>query len=50
LFFLSGGLNQKNIKQAEDQNTYGLDINSGVEKEPGKKDKVKIEQLFGELS
>ena len=43
---LAGGLNPKNLKEALKIGTIGLDLNSGVEKEPGIKDKEKIEEAF----
>lgn len=46
---LAGGLNIKNIKQAQSLNTFALDINSGVEDKPGDKSADKIEALFLEL-
>ncbi len=48
---LAGGLNPKNIKEAiKKVKPYGLDINSGVELSPGKKDEKLIETLFKGLS
>jgi len=46
---LAGGLNIYNIRKAQSLNTFALDINSGVEDEPGKKSVEKIEALFLEL-
>lgn len=43
---LAGGLNPKNLKEALKIGTIGLDLNSGVEKEPGIKDKEKLEEAF----
>lgn len=44
---LSGGLNPKNIlKAVKYVNPYGVDISSGIEKEPGKKDADKMKLLF----
>jgi phosphoribosylanthranilate isomerase len=45
-YFLSGGLNEKNITnigQLERTNLHALDLNSGVEAEPGVKDISKVE-------
>ena len=39
---LAGGLNASNIKEIKDLNFFGLDVSSGVEKKPGKKDKNKM--------
>lgn len=48
--FLAGGLNPKNIKSAIQQvNPYGIDVNSGIEKNPGKKDKKKLQDLIDNL-
>jgi len=45
--FLAGGLKPENIKSAiETVNPYAVDISSGVEKEPGKKDPEKLKTLF----
>jgi len=45
---LSGGLNPDNITGAiETVQPSGIDVNSGVESEPGKKDKQKLKKLFG---
>lgn len=44
---LAGGLNENNIMEAiRTVQPYAVDINSGVEAEPGKKDKEKIRKLF----
>jgi phosphoribosylanthranilate isomerase len=47
---LAGGLNPGNIRDAiRKVQPYGIDIGSGVESEPGKKDKRKLQQLFAEV-
>lgn len=47
---LAGGLNPENVQQAAETATpYALDISSGVEAEPGKKDHAKLRQLFENL-
>jgi phosphoribosylanthranilate isomerase len=44
---LAGGLNPENIIDAiQKVQPYALDVNSGVESSPGKKDKNKLEKLF----
>ena len=44
--FLAGGVNPQNAAQAIETGVYGIDICSGVEKEPGKKDHEKMRLLF----
>lgn len=47
---LAGGLNPENIAEAAASvNPYALDISSGVEASPGKKDKAKLRRLFEQL-
>lgn len=47
---LSGGLNQSNVFTAiKKVSPAALDINSGVETEPGKKDHQEIQKLFEQL-
>jgi len=41
-FFLAGGVNLDNIKEAVKLNPYGIDLSSGVENEKGEKDRGKI--------
>ena len=44
---LSGGLNEENITKAlQTVAPAALDINSGVESEPGKKDHAKLTRIF----
>ncbi len=44
--FLAGGINPDNAVHAVETGVYGIDICSGVEKEPGKKDHEKMKLLF----
>jgi len=44
--FLAGGVKPENAAQAIETGVYGIDICSGVEKEPGKKDHEKMRLLF----
>ncbi|WP_068714018.1 bifunctional indole-3-glycerol-phosphate synthase TrpC/phosphoribosylanthranilate isomerase TrpF [Vibrio tritonius] len=46
---LAGGLNPDNVAQAHQLGCIGLDFNSGVELEPGIKDRNKITQVFEAL-
>ena len=49
-WFLSGGVNTKNIQQiAEDINPFGIDLSSGVEKELGIKDNHIINNFIEKL-
>jgi phosphoribosylanthranilate isomerase len=47
--FLAGGITSDNIEQALAQNTYGIDICSGVEKTPGIKDPEKLKTIFEKI-
>jgi len=44
--FLAGGINPDNARAAIELGVYGIDICSGVESEPGKKDHEKMKKLF----
>ncbi|MHC5060222.1 MAG: phosphoribosylanthranilate isomerase [Planctomycetota bacterium] len=44
--FLAGGIGPANAASAVETGVYGIDICSGVEKEPGKKDHEKMKRLF----
>ncbi|MCP4396605.1 MAG: phosphoribosylanthranilate isomerase, partial [bacterium] len=47
---LAGGLTPENIRDAvESVRPYALDVSSGVEAQPGRKDRVKLRQLFENL-
>jgi phosphoribosylanthranilate isomerase len=47
--FLAGGINPRNVLDALKTDVYGLDICSGIESESGKKDHIKMEQLFNNI-
>ncbi len=44
--FLAGGINPDNAVKAIQLGVYGIDICSGIESEPGKKDHKKMAKLF----
>ncbi|HAS61598.1 MAG TPA: bifunctional indole-3-glycerol-phosphate synthase TrpC/phosphoribosylanthranilate isomerase TrpF [Vibrio sp.] len=46
---LAGGLSADNAQQAGQLGCLGLDLNSGVESAPGKKDLVKLQQAFAAI-
>jgi len=51
-FFLSGGIDLENIEeviQLKDLNLYAVDINSGVEHSPARKDKEKVSTIINKL-
>lgn len=47
--FLAGGINPYNARAAAELGVYGLDVCSGIESEPGKKDHTKMRKLFESL-
>jgi len=47
--FLAGGINPDNVSDALGTDVYGLDICSGIESKPGKKDPLKMKQLFDNI-
>ncbi|MFC1764195.1 bifunctional indole-3-glycerol phosphate synthase/phosphoribosylanthranilate isomerase, partial [Planctomycetota bacterium] len=47
--FLAGGLNPDNAAAAVELGVYGIDLCSGVESEPGRKDHDKMKQLFDNI-
>ena len=47
--FLAGGINPDNAVAAVELGVYGIDVCSGVESEPGKKDRDKMKQLFDNI-
>jgi indole-3-glycerol phosphate synthase/phosphoribosylanthranilate isomerase len=46
---LAGGIGPDNARRASEFGYFSLDVNSGVESSPGKKDHHKIENLFKSL-
>lgn len=47
--FLAGGVNPENAVGAVELGVYGIDVCSGVELEPGKKDHEKMKRLFDNI-
>ena len=47
--FLAGGINPSNAVAALELGVYGIDVCSGVEAEPGKKDHQKMKALFDSI-
>ncbi|OHB52541.1 MAG: hypothetical protein A2Y12_08945 [Planctomycetes bacterium GWF2_42_9] len=47
--FLAGGITPENIAEAIGQGFYGIDICSGIESSPGKKDHTKMASLFNKI-
>jgi phosphoribosylanthranilate isomerase len=47
--FLAGGINPDNALAAVELGVYGIDVCSGVEAKPGKKDHKKMQQLFDNI-
>lgn len=47
--FLAGGINPDNAVRAVKLGVYGIDVCSGVEAEPGKKDHNKLKKLFDNI-
>jgi indole-3-glycerol phosphate synthase/phosphoribosylanthranilate isomerase len=46
---LAGGLNPSNAAEADDLGVWALDVNSGVEQTPGRKDPKLLEEFFAAL-
>ena len=44
--FLAGGINPHNAAEAVELGVYGIDVCSGIEAQPGKKDHKKMKELF----
>jgi phosphoribosylanthranilate isomerase len=47
--FLAGGINPDNAAAAVELGVYGIDVCSGIEAEPGKKDHKKMQKLFDNI-
>ena len=47
--FLAGGINPDNVVRAVELGVYGIDVCSGIEEKPGKKDHKKMRQLFDNI-
>ena len=47
--FLAGGINPDNAAEAIKLGVYGIDVCSGIESEPGKKDHKKMKKLFDNI-
>lgn len=47
--FLAGGINAENATKAVELGVYGIDVCSGVESKPGKKDHAKMRKLFDKI-
>jgi phosphoribosylanthranilate isomerase len=48
--FLAGGINPDNVVAAVELGVYGIDVCSGIEISPGKKDHKKMKLLFDNIS
>ncbi len=47
--FLAGGINPDNAAEAVKLGVYGIDVCSGIESEPGRKDQKKMKELFDNI-
>lgn len=47
--FLAGGINPDNVVAAAELGVYGIDVCSGIESSPGKKDHKKMKKLFDNI-
>lgn len=47
--FLAGGIDPDNVADAVRLGVYGIDVCSGIESEPGKKDHAKMKKLFDNI-
>jgi phosphoribosylanthranilate isomerase len=48
--FLAGGINPDNVRKAIELGVYGIDVCSGIESSPGKKDRAKMKKLFDNIN
>jgi phosphoribosylanthranilate isomerase len=48
--FLAGGINPENVRKAIELGVYGIDVCSGIESTPGKKDLAKMKKLFDNIN
>ena len=49
-FFVAGGLDARNVREALRVSPTGVDLNSGVESAPGRKDASRIEEVLNAIS
>jgi phosphoribosylanthranilate isomerase len=47
--FIAGGVRPENVEELLDHRPYGIDLASGVEREPGVKDEAKLRRLFDRI-
>jgi phosphoribosylanthranilate isomerase len=47
--FLAGGITAENVAKAVNLGIYGIDVCSGIESKPGKKDHAKMKKLFDKI-
>jgi phosphoribosylanthranilate isomerase len=47
--FLAGGITAENVAKAVNLGIYGIDVCSGIESKPGKKDHAKMRKLFDKI-
>jgi phosphoribosylanthranilate isomerase len=47
--FLAGGINPDNAEKAAGLGVYGIDVCSGIEAKPGRKDHTKMKKLFDNI-
>jgi indole-3-glycerol phosphate synthase/phosphoribosylanthranilate isomerase len=47
--FVAGGIRPENVSELLEHHPYGIDVSSGVEREPGVKDERKLRSLFDRI-